>query len=268
MSKKQRRLLITALVILMIGGALFTIGRKMGGEFVGLSYSDGSWQYEQLTTDKAYEVESYTYTCKDEVNAVVFTTSLGNVELKPSSNGTTYVEIREMYKGVTTITEQNGTLSVATNYKNNFSLSENYENTIVVYLNEDSIDKLDLDLSMSNFNGTISNAQSVSMNLSMANVVCNDMSATVLDIEADMSNVDYEGEAQNVTLSTSMGDIDLNLKGNLEDYGYTIDCNMGDVKLNDKDYSSIEKEYTQLSPTGKTIQIKCDMGSVEVEIGK
>lgn len=67
-------------------------------------------------------------------------------------------------------------------------------------------------------------------------------------------------------IRTSVGSINLRLDGKEEDYNYTIDCNLGSLKLNGTKYSGINKHIVQKNSAPNNMALNCDIGSISMNI--
>lgn len=87
------------------------------------------------------------------------------------------------------------------------------------------------------------------------------------DFDCGLGSIDVAGEINgNLIANCGMGEIALDLVGNEEDYDYYINVGMGNVSLNDDDYSFIASRTIQNDNAIGTFDLKCGMGSVDITI--
>lgn len=91
-----------------------------------------------------------------------------------------------------------------------------------------------------------------------------------VEIACNMGNVSMEGEiGGNITASTSMGSIELAFAGDPDAYDYQVSYNMGEVRVNGREYSGISAAYeTPYADTTRLAELECDMGSIDLNIQK
>jgi hypothetical protein len=74
--------------------------------------------------------------------------------------------------------------------------------------------------------------------------------------------------AQEMYLECGVGSATLVLHGEQEDYNYSLECGMGEVKIADGSYSGIAVEQQIDHGASKNLNIECGMGSVNVKFEK
>ena len=74
--------------------------------------------------------------------------------------------------------------------------------------------------------------------------------------------------AQEMYLECGVGSVTLTLHGAQEDYNYSLECGMGEVKIAEGRYSGIGVEQQIDHGAAKNLDIECGMGSVEVKFEK
>ncbi len=91
-----------------------------------------------------------------------------------------------------------------------------------------------------------------------------------VEIACNMGNVSMEGEISgNITASTSMGSIELAFAGDPDAYDYQVSYNMGEVRVNGREYSGMSAAYeTPYADTTRLAELECDMGSIDLDIQK
>ncbi len=91
-----------------------------------------------------------------------------------------------------------------------------------------------------------------------------------VEIACNMGSVSMEGEISgNITASTSMGSIELVFAGDPDAYDYQVSYNMGEVRVNGREYSGMSAAYeTPYADTTRLAELECDMGSIDLDIQK
>lgn len=99
--------------------------------------------------------------------------------------------------------------------------------------------------------------------LDMYSAVCNDF-----DLDAGMgkTSIKYLTCQDNIDIDLGMGDVDVMLKGYQEEYNYSVDVGLGNVKIGDDRFSGIADHKMNHGTTHKKIDVDCGMGSVTIEM--
>lgn len=83
------------------------------------------------------------------------------------------------------------------------------------------------------------------------------------DITSDIGKVDIQGIITGTnTFSTNIGDLELDLDGDITNYSFSVDKGIGDAEINNKKASLFENENAL-----NTFDIKHDIGDVDITIG-
>jgi hypothetical protein len=87
------------------------------------------------------------------------------------------------------------------------------------------------------------------------------------DFDCGLGSIDVSGEIfGDVTADCGMGEIAMDLVGNEEDYNYYINVGMGNVTLNDDEFSFIASRTIRNDNAIGTFDLKCGMGSIDINI--
>lgn len=89
-----------------------------------------------------------------------------------------------------------------------------------------------------------------------------------LKLDCGMGTFDMNGKVNgDIKGHCGMGTVALELKGEKDNYNYDLSCGMGELKVNDKNYSSISGSHKEKHQDAiGTISLDCGMGSVDVQI--
>ena len=84
------------------------------------------------------------------------------------------------------------------------------------------------------------------------------------EITVGIGSVELNGSLLGETgIECGMGNVSCRLYG-VEDYDYEVDCGMGSVRLDDREYSGIAVEDSRRTGAAVRYEIECGMGSVEI----
>ena len=169
--------------------------------------------------------------------------------------------------------------------------TNNDHTTLIVELPEGmSLDKMELDIGAADVHFDVPDVTcgKLLLDVGAANVIIEEINVTeLLDTNVGAGNVEiYGGSYQNVkidcgvgsfimegtvagdlTASCDVGNVELNLTGEEEDYNYKLSCDLGAIEVNGKDYSSTSGRHniTNDGAIG-TLDLECDLGNIEVNI--
>ena len=266
MNQTIRKILIVAIVFIVAGGIIYRYGIERGGKL--FSYTDKNGISIGVNVNSTYEVESYTYTIKNNIQSLVLDLSMGDFNIYPSTTNESYIVVDEMKTDVTTIVEDEETLKVSTTrYPSSFSLNNKYKNEISVYLTKTDLENVIIELAMTDFTMKDCTATNMDITLNMGSVKLDNIASDDLSLSVNMGEIEYNGTTNKGNFTTSMGDIRVNLNDTPLNYNYLFDVSMGDIKLNGESYKNFQYKdnYTK---EDKYIDIKTRMGSVEVNFNE
>lgn len=87
-----------------------------------------------------------------------------------------------------------------------------------------------------------------------------------LDVEADAGSVTlYDSVLTgNAKIAADIGSAALYLDCEENDFNYQMECDMGSVRINENEWSGIDKKLEVNNKAKHTIRMECDMGNIEV----
>lgn len=174
-----------------------------------------------------------------------------SVYLKPSQNGKVCVGTEDIDERANLqIYKEGDTLNIETDLESN---RINQAGTIILYLPQD-VKFYEMDISVG--------ARSLKSKLQSVH-------AENADIAVAAGAAEIQGiMAQEMYLECGVGSVTLTLHGAQEDYNYSLECGMGEVKIAEGRYSGIGVEQQIDHGAAKNLDIECGMGSVEVKFEK
>lgn len=102
-------------------------------------------------------------------------------------------------------------------------------------------------------------ASDMELSSDMGNIETRDVKVSSMNIDCNMGNIDIKNaDAQQSVLDCDMGNIDVNFIGNSNEYEISKDVDMGSVNIKEskRDCENVRNK--------RTIEVNCDMGSVDV----
>lgn len=111
--------------------------------------------------------------------------------------------------------------------------------------------------------------QRLEINVGMGQIELTDMNVTDLTAEVGMGEFVAEGALNgNVDAECSMGNLELRIAGQQEDFNYELSGAMGSLTLDGKSYSGFSQEKSIDNGAAKRMELDCSMGNVTVKFEK
>ena len=133
-----------------------------------------------------------------------------------------------------------------------------------IYLPIGILKELDLEA----VNGTLTadkiTADHISIEIDNASVQIGQLLVTKkadLQIHTGEMTVDYF-QGGNLETECAVGSILITCEGKQSDYDYELECDMGEIRIQDETYSGIGEEYRIHNQASKTIKAECDIGNI------
>lgn len=109
----------------------------------------------------------------------------------------------------------------------------------------------------------------VELDMGAAYCVAEDIATGRLEVTAGVGSVQYTGQVNEyVEVDTGVGDISLSLLGSETDYNYEIACGVGSVRVGGSNYSSLGGEHIVDNQAGRTMDLECGVGSIEINFNE
>lgn len=87
----------------------------------------------------------------------------------------------------------------------------------------------------------------------------------LMDVELSMGNAEIAGKvAGQVDAECNLGNMNMQFVGSEDDYGFDVDCEMGDVYIGSHHYSGLSDSRSWNSDRKNQMEIDCEMGSITI----
>lgn len=98
------------------------------------------------------------------------------------------------------------------------------------------------------------------------NVELADLETTELDVEIGMGAfvVNRAELGSSVDVECAMGSVEMTLEGRQEDYNYQLECAMGNIALDGKDYGGFGQEKSIDNDASREMNLECSMGYIGI----
>lgn len=99
------------------------------------------------------------------------------------------------------------------------------------------------------------------------NLIIHEMSARDVDVECGVGDIKIKGSIErDCNVTTGVGNVFLDIKGDEENYNYTVDCGIGHVIINDNSYNGITDTTIRNNNSVGTFRLECGIGKIELHV--
>ena len=253
MKKGWKRFWITSGAIAGIGVLFLILGFILGVSFSKIKFG---FPYIFPLSNRVVTVKESTGQTGEEktfegVKNLEMDVDHMSVYLKPSQNGKVCVGTEGIDERANLqIYKEGDTLNIETDLESN---RINQAGTIILYLPQDvKFYEMDISVGAGSLKSKLQSVHAENADIAVA--------AGAAEIQGIM--------AQEMYLECGVGSATLTLHGAQEDYNYSLECGMGEVKIAEGRYSGIGVEQQIDHGAAKNLDIECGMGSVEVKFEK
>lgn len=133
-----------------------------------------------------------------------------------------------------------------------------------------SFEDLEIDLSAGELTAEQLSAKEMSLNLNAASAVLQEVSAGTLDVDNNASALVLDGAiSQNLEVDCNAGNVELLLDGAFEDFHYDVNCKVGSVLVDDREYSGLKSAVELKNDDAKKhMELDCKAGEINVQFEK
>lgn len=136
------------------------------------------------------------------------------------------------------------------------------------YLEMDNMfaNEVDLEVGAGQIIADYLQAEKCDIEVGMGEILVHDMQVTIMNAEVGMGHLLLKGTLLgDVNAECAMGAMELNLTGSEAEFNYAIETAMGNISVEGVDYSGVGQEKTIKNGAGKTMNLECAMGNIEVD---
>lgn len=305
MKKFMKFCFVLALVLIIVGGMFYMLGRRAGGrqdmndllKEIGGDWVDFDW--EDHIDFAGYEIddasmfsESYAVWKGDVERQMVVQGSVGElnleiggsiIEIKDSPDGNIYVEGESVGKMQAYV--EGDVLYIKSVRPANLA-DEIKNSSIILYLPEEcSLRRLDLSLGAGQLklkNRVVEDMEvsvgagqllltdvtlnTLEVSLGAGELRAQDVTVLSLDASIDMGNMDFTGAInESAEISCSMGNVNMDLEGNQEDFNFQLNCVAGNMEIDGERFSGAAMDRYIDNGAAKYMEINCSMGNVDIK---
>lgn len=112
-------------------------------------------------------------------------------------------------------------------------------------------------------------ANSMDVDLGAGSVEIYSLNVDNADFEVGMGSIEAKGDInKKLDAECAMGSIDLVLDRPVSEYNFDIDCSMGSVEIDGKEYAGIASSKNQKGSSDTLLDLECSMGAIVVDFSK
>ena len=287
MKKGWKRFWITSGAIAGIGVLFLILGFILGVSFskINFSFLHIFPLSNRMVTVKESEGQTGEEKTFEGVKNLEIDVDHMSVYLKPSQNGKVCVGTEDIDERANLqIYKEGNTLNIETDLENN---RINQAGTIILYLPQDvKFYEMDISVGAGSLKSELQSVHAENADVAVA--------AGAAEIVMNSGQIKYglgsvttyltrylntmhgsnfasrsmHNDLVQMYLECGVGSATLVLHGEQEDYNYSLECGMGEVKIADGSYSGIAVEQQIDHGASKNLNIECGMGSVNVKFEK
>ena len=84
-------------------------------------------------------------------------------------------------------------------------------------------------------------------------------------LDVDAGNLDFAGEVKgDLDANCNVGNMELKLTGEQQDYNYSLSCDVGSIKVGDISVSGLGREKEIDNDADYDMDVSCDVGNIDV----
>lgn len=97
-------------------------------------------------------------------------------------------------------------------------------------------------------------------------MILKDVNANDVTADCGVGNMEIDGVISGKNRVTcDIGNVDLVLDGDAEDYSYQVSCDIGNIEIDGKSYKGIDNKSIEHNNADNSIYLECDIGKINVE---
>lgn len=258
------KILCASLVMIVIGGMITLAAAFSGGELSISQSRHGIFNFIKWS-DKSIIVsnaDSSYFTTEKEIISFQADIDIGSIEI---TRGSTFsISTDNIKKSDITVSEENGVYHFNVKQDDIQIIGNNDGGEIYVTL-PDTVKTIDINQSLGEVEISEMNLTALTIDSAMGDVDLTGVTFEEGDITLSLGDFDFYGDfTKKFKLTNHMGDADIQLLKSNHEYNYSLKVNMGELIMNDHEHGSINSEHHQNNDKEATLDVKMDMGSLEV----
>ncbi len=261
MKKVFMPLLVLVTVLAVIAGILAHMGIKNISDITNLEDFDYSFTY---TNDGKDSKLSFSRDIVGDIKTLEVDIALIDVIIKEGDQFNVAYEGKTKYKPDVTTTGNKLVVSQKGKF-GNASVGINKETgTLTITIPEGTVfDSASIEAAMSKYNIDVLNAKELTFEVAMGEMDVNKAAGDILKVGTQSGDVDIDCDYTDINVECAMGNIDITLAKDVDDYDVTTEAAMGSVKVGEHDAKGLSASSSGSGKSG-SIRVDCSMGNVDI----
>lgn len=277
MKKFTKICLVFIAVLVILGISMCAAGVVMGAGSQNLRevWNDGNlarlarwnWNWDNDWDDTIWKNSKetrHTYSA-DGIRNIYISLRHGGLEIEESTDSQITV-ILERDDGLFAVSEKDGTLRLEDQRTGNRA---RYDYEVTVKLPRGmTLDQVEIEnnAGLLEWDDIALTAKHVSVKVDAGEVSIENLTTEDFRVEVGAGQASISGlEADRIDTDCGVGQIDLEIRGRESDYNYRINCGLGNIEVNERDYTSLGRELHVDNHAEKEILLNCGVGEIVLE---
>lgn len=130
-----------------------------------------------------------------------------------------------------------------------------------------SFQELEIDVSAGSLDADRLSAEEMGLNLNASSAVFTDVEAGDLDVDNNAGALEVSGTVtRKLEVDCNAGDVEMHLNGAYSDFNYKVDCKVGAVRVDDREYSGLKSAVSLKNENAKKdMSLDCNAGDIDVQ---
>lgn len=262
--KSKKTIVRIAIISIVLGSICIGMGLVMGGNFHALQISMG------VDSDGFYfrnyeDVEFENNTLKD-VTSLIVEMNLGSITIVEEDRDD--IQIVNAVKGQYTLNIKDSKAILKTNTKRGFSFfnfGNEYSQDIEILVPRDfEFDYLKIHNLMGDIDVSDIKAKQLDVEVDLGDFEGENLQTGNLVLDNAMGNIKIDGVFLNKSsIHNDLGDIDVQVNDDIENYDYQAECSLGSVKVNGRDGATRRENDSE-----NMIEISNKLGDITLDFSK
>ena len=281
--------IIIGVVILVLGVFTTIAGFAAGGRIdSGFNWSDyfslprRNWDGTGKTVR---DTENIDYNIKATVNSINIDVAVGDIEIIPNAQNAR-VEVRDYPKGILSISEDSGTLTIRDMSGYNININRPALLKITIYLAGSDLNNVDIKVDAGNVNVGGIKADGITLELDAGDLTITDAvfgkldcrlafgKADILDTtvgtlyaKLDAGDFKFSGDiTKEADIKNNFGNVKLDLKEAEDNYYFDCSVSFGDISVNNNSSSGIGKRNVTFGSSNAPVKIKIEVDAGDITV--
>ncbi|MDF9825124.1 hypothetical protein M2475_001591 [Breznakia sp. PF5-3] len=265
--KPMRSLMLISAIFILVGIVITTIGISQGGMIYAKQYRLGPVSTTGWSDGKNFR-DSKTYTTKSSVKSINIEADAGEVYIKEADKFS--IEVKNYDVKAIEFKDNDGDISLSTGNQEivifpfTFWDDDSYERKITIYVPK-SCKSLEVDADLGNVEMNDISIDNLSLSLNLGSLEAKNIKVKTGKLDLDLGDAEFSGDfKESLVITNNLGSIDITLAGSIDDYGYSLDTDLGEISIGGNSYHS----HKDNNGGKRLLKADADLGEINVFFNK